>query len=178
MMMKVLVAFATKHGATAEVAEEIAQTIRGEGHDVDVADLGRGTMDDVDSYDLAVVGSGIIAGNWIKGARRFIEKRSGELRRVRTAFFIVGSEPYFEPERREELLAKYITGPVSEQGLTPSSTAVFGGVFDFSKYGRVVTAILTKMGVKKVLSDAGFDVSGPCDLRDWDRIRDWASSLV
>ncbi len=176
--MKVLVAYASKYGATGEVAAEMAKTIREEGHEADLADLRKGYKGDLSGYDLVILGSGIIAFNWIKGARKFLEKRADELSRTRTAVFAVGSEPYFEPEKREEQLSKYVEGPASERGIDPSAAAVFGGVFDFSKYGKVVTAVLTKMGIKDALTGAGFDVSRPCDMRDWDEIRGWARSLL
>jgi menaquinone-dependent protoporphyrinogen oxidase len=41
-MSRVIVAYATKHGATAEIAEAVADQLRQEGHAVDCAPSGLG----------------------------------------------------------------------------------------------------------------------------------------
>lgn len=65
-MAKVLVAYGTKMGGTAGIAERIADTLRGRGHQVTPAPAGevpRGT-----TWDAAVVGSGLYAGRWRREA--------------------------------------------------------------------------------------------------------------
>ncbi len=176
--MKVLILFSTKYGSTAEVAESVATTIRSNGNDVDVYNLKKPFDGTLEGYDLIILGSGIIAGRWIRGARKFLASHHKTLDSKRLALFICGSEPYFEPHRNDELRKRYLEDIATEHGLQPESMAMFGGVFDFSKYGLVVTKLLTKMGVVKVLEDAGFDASKPCDLRDWEEIGIWASGLV
>ena len=176
--MKALVLFSTKYGSTAEVAERVATTIRSKGEDVDVHDLRIPFRGTIEGYDLIVLGSGIIAGRWIKGARRFLAENSDVLSSKRLAFFICGSQSYFEVDRTDELRKRYLEDMATEHGLRPESMVMFGGVFDFSKYGFLVSKLLMKMGVVKVLEEAGFDVSKPCDMRDWDQVEKWASGLV
>jgi len=77
-MAKVLVAYGTKMGGTAGIAERIADTLRGRGHQVTLAAAGevpRGT-----AWDAAVVGSGVYAGRWRGDAVRLLKRlaRSGE----------------------------------------------------------------------------------------------------
>lgn len=75
--MRVLVAAATRHDATFEIAEAIASglTIRGldaEAHRID-APIKLG------GFDAAVIGSAVYMGRWLPPARRFIETNGSAL---------------------------------------------------------------------------------------------------
>ena len=63
---KVLVAYATKYGATAEIAEKIGQVLRETGMAVDVEPADR--VGDLSSYRAVVLGSGVYVGRWRKEA--------------------------------------------------------------------------------------------------------------
>jgi len=56
-MTKVLVAYGTKHGATAQIAEEIGKALSSTGLQVTV--LPAGQVDSVAAYDAVVLGSGV-----------------------------------------------------------------------------------------------------------------------
>ncbi len=77
-MARVLVAYGSKMGGTAGIAERVAETLKGRGHQVTLAPAGkvpRGM-----AWDAAVVGSGLYAGHWQKDARRLLKRlgRPGE----------------------------------------------------------------------------------------------------
>ena len=57
MSKNVLVAYASKSGATAGIAEAIGAELRAHGHDVDVLDVNR--VQDLARYDVVVLGSAI-----------------------------------------------------------------------------------------------------------------------
>jgi menaquinone-dependent protoporphyrinogen oxidase len=60
--MTVLVAAASRHGATDEITERIGADLAGRGIDVDVRKLEN--VDDPCGYDACVLGSGIYLGTW------------------------------------------------------------------------------------------------------------------
>jgi len=66
MMDKVLVAYATKHGATAEIAEKIGQVLRQAGLRTDV--LPADGVSDLTPYKAVVLGSAFYLGRWRKVA--------------------------------------------------------------------------------------------------------------
>jgi menaquinone-dependent protoporphyrinogen oxidase len=66
-MTRVLVTAASKHGATAEIAEAIAEVLAGNG--LDPAVVPPDEVDDVAAYDAVVLGSAVYAGHWLKPAR-------------------------------------------------------------------------------------------------------------
>ena len=67
---KVLVTFATKYGATADIAEKIGDVLRQTGLEVDWVDAGQAS--EVKSYDAVVLGSAVYAGSWRKEAVAFL----------------------------------------------------------------------------------------------------------
>jgi hypothetical protein len=63
---KVLVAYATKMGATAGIADLIGDVLRCNGHDVDV--LGVTEVSSIEPYDAVVLGSAIFVRRWRRQA--------------------------------------------------------------------------------------------------------------
>ncbi|WP_240134644.1 flavodoxin domain-containing protein [Streptomyces sp. MUM 178J] len=75
---RVLVAYGSKHGATAGIADEIGRTLRDDGYDTAV--LPAGDVKDVSSYDAVVLGSSLYAGHWHRDARRCAKRNADALR--------------------------------------------------------------------------------------------------
>src|SRR6266566_4086424 len=86
--MKALVAVATQHGATREIADMIGATIAARGIETDIREVEKVTA--VDGYDGVVVGSAVYMGNWIKSARTFVEGNADELAARPTWMFSSG----------------------------------------------------------------------------------------
>jgi len=78
MVARVLVAFASKMGSNAEIAEVIAGQLREAGLDVDV--VAARDVKDVAPYDAIVLGSALYAAHWQRDANRFVAKRRDALR--------------------------------------------------------------------------------------------------
>jgi menaquinone-dependent protoporphyrinogen oxidase len=66
-MMRVLVTAATKYGATAEIAQAIADALRDHGLEPTV--LPPEQVEGIDGHDAVVLGSAVYAGHWLKPAR-------------------------------------------------------------------------------------------------------------
>lgn len=75
---RVLVAYASKHGSTEEIARRIGEVLRTEGLDVDVdvvSDVSR-----VSRYEALVLGGALYMGRWFKPARRFARRYARDFR--------------------------------------------------------------------------------------------------
>ncbi|WP_055701161.1 MULTISPECIES: flavodoxin domain-containing protein [Streptomyces] len=70
MTGKVLVAYATKNWATAEIARTITEVLRDEG--VDSVMRPAREVGEIQAYDAVVIGSPLYEGRWHKDARRFV----------------------------------------------------------------------------------------------------------
>ncbi|HEY3493011.1 MAG TPA: flavodoxin domain-containing protein, partial [Solirubrobacterales bacterium] len=70
--MTVLVAYSSKRGSTAEIAETVAATLRREGLGVCLEAVE--TVDSLDRYDAVVLGSAVYMKRWRGDAKHFLKK--------------------------------------------------------------------------------------------------------
>jgi menaquinone-dependent protoporphyrinogen oxidase len=148
--MKVLVAFASKHGATKEIAEAIGRRLAEAGVVVDVDAVGE--VSDLAQYDAVILGSAVYMGNWLEGARRFVTEHAGELAARPTWLFSsgpTGDPPRPAPERAVSIDA--ITASI-----TPKDHRLFPGKLDRHQLSFPERAV--------VLAVRGAEG----DYRDWD----------
>src|SRR5688500_12543529 len=123
--MTVLVAHASKHGSTAEIAEAIAQTLRESGLDVDCREAG--DVESLESYDAVVLGSAVYIRRWRGGAKHFLRRHASAL--AERPFWVFSSGPVGEPSG-DEKMARWLEPPriikrVEELGAREH--VVFGG---------------------------------------------------
>ncbi|NWF95139.1 MAG: flavodoxin domain-containing protein [Candidatus Thorarchaeota archaeon] len=170
-----LVCYGTRYGSTAEVAAEIAKTIEESGGAVEVVDLKKTKPSrPVSEYSLVVVGTGIQAGKWTKEPAKFLKDNAGSLAGTKVALFVVcgyAANPVKCSEAQSEYLDKVVA---SYPSVSFIKTGLFGGVFDFTKYNMAVKTIIKMM----VWQQSGAQPPEKIDFRDWDKIREWARSLV
>jgi len=148
----ILVAYASKHGSTREVAEEIAATLHEQGLTVDV--MGANQARDISAYSGVILGGALYMGRWHADARNFAERHSAALGHMPLAVFAMGPKRLEDDDvagARAQLDLALAKLPVS-----PQLVAIFGGVIDPTKL-RFPWKWLS-------VSDA----------RDWDAIRSWA----
>ncbi len=85
----VLVAYATKHGSTREVAESISATLGELGADVELRPA-RDVRGSIADRDLIVLGAPIYSGRWHRDAHRFLKRHRKDLLTVPVAVFGMG----------------------------------------------------------------------------------------
>ena len=84
--MKILVAYASAHGTTGEIATFISNTLEVYGADVTHASVE--TIEDIKGYDAFILGSAIHEGIWLRSMMLFIDKFEAELAQKPVYFFI------------------------------------------------------------------------------------------
>ena len=161
--MTVLIAAASKHGATGEIAARIGAHLVECGIDVEVKKLGQ--VADVSAYDAFVIGSGIYLGNWLKEARRFLDAHAAELALRPTWLFasgsIVGDPPIGDdPNALRAGLADRLVEMTHAR-----EHKLFAGKLNTSTLG-----FLEKAAVRGAHANEG-------DHRDWQTIDDWAATM-
>jgi menaquinone-dependent protoporphyrinogen oxidase len=75
--MKVLVVYASRHGATAGIAERIAAGLRAHGLTAEARPVGE--VGELERYDAFVIGSAAYLFHWLKDATRFVKRHRGLL---------------------------------------------------------------------------------------------------
>jgi menaquinone-dependent protoporphyrinogen oxidase len=106
-MSHVLVAYATKYGATAEIAEAIGAGIREAGADVDVRPARE--VRDLAGVDAVVVGAGVYMNKWHGDGLDFLKRFERELTARPTWVFSsgpTGGDPKSEARMQEILAAQ------------------------------------------------------------------------
>ena len=165
-MNKVLIIYGTRYGTTTEVVQDMSNTVRELGAQVDVVHLEKGIpYPEPEEYDLVIVGSGIQAGQWTKRPLQYIEQKLESLSKTKVALFVVSGYAG-NPDKVAEAQTDYLDAMSDKYpGLSPISTALIGGMFEFSRYNLVVRALVKSM-VKKQLPP-GEEMPEKIDFRDW-----------
>lgn len=164
MNMQVLVTYATKYGATAEIAAKIGQTLQQAGFHTDV--LPADEVSDLSAYQAVIVGSAVYVGKWRKEAVEFLEDNEQAL--AQRLVWIFSSGPTGEGDAAE--LLKGWRLPEAQQALVeriqPRDVVVFHG-----ELAREKLNLLEKWVIKNVKAPLG-------DFRDWDSITAWAAEIA
>ena len=160
-MTTVLVAVASRHGATASIAEEIASVLRRELPEAQVEVRDAADPGDLTRFDAVLVGSAIYMGRWLPAARHLVESHRAQLAAV--PLWMFSSGPLGDPPRPlDDLTAVAALG---------ASVAARGHqVFS----GRLDPADLRwpeRLAVRAVHSPSG-------DFRDHEAIRAWALQVA
>lgn len=191
-MSRILIAYSTNSGSTAEVAEAIAKELETDGHSAEV----RKTADvnDLSGYDAVVVGAPMIFG-WHITARKFLKRYQDQLKEKKTAYFacaarltqvekaqlpqipiVIDPNLVSGPEKTGRLslkerftTLKYYLDPMlgAAPHTKPVSTAFFKGSIQMYRLKWWQAAFVM------IIVQAP-----PGDGRDWDFIKVWAKSLA
>jgi len=164
---KILIAYDTEHGATATIAERIADTLCANGFQVDLRMAQH--VKDITAYDAVVAGSPIYEFKWLPYARCFLLKNREALTTKPTALFITCTYLKDEndtPERRQKAIELYFN-PVLKTlpGLEPVSYGILSGEFTYAELYPVERFRMKLVGFAEG------------DFRNWDKIEAWALEL-
>ena len=157
--MKVLVATATRHGASGEIGRTIAMDLSAHGYEVEYLDVEHIVA--VDTYDAAIIGSAVYGSRWLATARAFVDDHREVLYRIPVWLFSSG--PVGDPPARAE--PPIDAAPIAES-VNAKDHRVFAGRLDKSKLN---------LGERAMVMAAGAHYG---DYRDWVDIRDWTESIA
>ena len=164
MNNKILVTYATKHGATAEIAEKIGAVVQAAGLAVEVLPVDQ--VETLSKYQAVVFGSAVYMGQWRKEAINFLEANEQTFAEMPVWFFSSGPTGEGNPVA----LMKGWEFPEAQKPIAdriqPRAIAVFHGILDTHKLN-----FAEKLMVKGVKAPIG-------DFRDWDAIDTWASEIA
>jgi len=187
----ILLVYASRHGSTREVAEAVAEELRGAGARVDVRAAAEAPGPA--GYGAVVVGGPMIMG-WHREAERYVKKHRAALAGLPTALFVTAAsltdtgeddvqgvpivkDPWLAKPPRDARKLKYkeryalpshYLGDVLKKcaPLRPRTVAFFGGSLD-----------LTTMNVFEKLFVLLVVGATPGDGRNWKAIRAWGAGL-
>jgi len=157
--MKVLIVVASRHGATIEIAEALAERLRSRAFTVSVETADHASV--ADDYGAVIIGSAVYAGRWMKSARVFVESYAGLL--AERPVWLFSSGPLGDDDRDA-------VPDRTVHHLTTLSGALghhlFAGFIDPDDLNMAERLI-----VKAVGAPDG-------DFRDWDDVDAWADTIA
>jgi menaquinone-dependent protoporphyrinogen oxidase len=164
MNTKALVAYASKYGATKEIAEKIGLVLKEAGLAVDV--LPADKVSDLAAYGAVVLGSAVYIGGWRKPAAKFLRANEKTLADKMVWLFSSGPTGKGDPIElvqgwRFPKALQHIADRVQPKDIVLFQGAAFPE--KLSPIGRWM--------MKKVKAPLG-------DFRDWNAITVWAGTIV
>ena len=155
--MRILVAYASKHGSTKGIAEHIAERLRTVGHEVDLASVDE--VADLHTYDGCVIGSAVYYGSWVKEASTFVGSNAAWLVRHPVWLFSSGPVGTAVPADPKDLVTLGET-------INPRGHRVFYGALDRRQLS---------MG-ERIVASAVKAQEG--DFRDWPAVDAWTDEIA
>lgn len=161
--MTVVVAYASKHGSTAEIAQAVSRGLRDAG--VDAECLEAHQVKSLKPYRAVVLGSAVYMKRWRGEARRFLNRHRDEL--AARPFWIFSSGPVGDPEDDpdpEWIEPRKVVAEAERLGVR--GHVVFGGRVPEGEGGFTARAM-----ARNIPNEFH-------DRRDWDEIDAWARSIA
>jgi len=166
--MKVLVAYATTHGSTAEIAEFMGGVLKERDLDVTVARVGQ--IQSVQGYDAFILGSPIYGGMWLTEMSQFLEKFSAELA-SKPVYFWIACIRVLEPDGLKAAQTEYVYKPMLEK-VGVKEVSVFAGKLNLDVIDWNERWTLSARYDGKELPGKHNN-----DYRDWNAIRAWITTI-
>jgi menaquinone-dependent protoporphyrinogen oxidase len=164
-MTRILVAYASRYHATAEIAEEIGKTLRKtSGLEVVVRDVS--TVSDLSPFEGVVLGSAVYIGQWQQSAVDFLKNFETEL--AQRPVWLFSSGPTGDGDPKELMKGWEFPDALkpNAERIAPREMVVF--------HGKLIPQQLhfgERMIIKAMHPPTG-------DFRDWDAIRAWANHIA
>lgn len=169
--MRVLVAYASQHGATAGIAERVAERLRAAGHDTELQTVT--DADDPARFDACVVGSAVYIGHWRKEAVEFVRRHRPALAGRPTWLFSsgpLGDERLDDKgrDKREAAVPEEIPGLIAD--VRPRDHRVFFGALNPDDLPIIPRLMRFLPAGRRLLAEG--------DFRDWADIEGWADGIA
>ena len=161
MSTRILVAYASQRGSTAEIAQAVGKELASAGYSVDTAAMK--AVSSLEGYAAVVIGGPIYIGKVVGELRAFLKYHHDALRKIPVAAFCVGIAPVSKNPDEKDAVMKIFHEAIAS--LNPGAETIFAGKVDVEKLPFV-----QKWMWKKVQGPVG-------DFRDWDAISAWAREL-
>jgi menaquinone-dependent protoporphyrinogen oxidase len=161
MPERVLVAYASRSGSTAEIAQAIGKEFIAAGYAADITEMNN--VSSLSGYQGVVIGAPLYMGNLVRDVVKFVGRHKDVLTTLPVASFAVGLTPVSEQVGNVDHAMECLHTSLSP--IKPVGTILFAGRLDPAKLGFI----------QRKMMEFGKVPSG--DFRDWKLISAWARDL-
>ncbi len=171
--MRIHIAYATREGQTARIADYIGEVVRAHGHRADTVDIGHAKDRVPAGCDGVIVGSSVHMGRHDKHAAEYVRQNRQTLEAVPSAFFSVSLAVHGDEAQADSYVEQFET----ETGWRPAHVGLFGGALPYSRYGFLTRHLMRRIAHDKP-GDLGTDTSRDYVYTDWDGVRRFTDSFL
>lgn len=169
---RVLVAYHSADGHTAEIANRIAEMIGKAGASVDVIDAADAPAPT--DYDGVVLGDSIHAGRHSRALTTYLTQHLAEVQARPNALFQVSLTSAKTDEKSAAEVRQYVSGLLDRTGFDPDMVGLFAGAVVYTRYGWLKRRMMRRI----VSSDSDdTDVSRDYDYTDWAAVEHFAEDV-
>ncbi len=164
MDQNILITYESKYGTTQEIAQKIGEVLAECGLDAKLTPVDQ--VQNLDSYNVVILGSAVFTGDWCEEASKFLETNEKALSEKTVWLFSSGplGESTVEEDSKGWRFPKKLQ-PIADR-IAPRDTAVFHGKIDKDKI-----SLMHKFMIKVAKVPVG-------DFRKWDDIIAWAKDVA
>lgn len=162
---KILIAYASQYGSTAEVAQAIGKALQEEGCLTKTEWVAQ--IDKIDEYDAIIIGSAIQFDKWMPEATDFVLQHQDQLSKLPVAYFFTCLTLSRSNEKTERQASGYADKLLAlSPTVKPVSIGRFAGTLNFSKMSIFRRTLFRSFSLVTGIKEG--------DYRDWDAIHSWA----
>ncbi|OPX72542.1 MAG: protoporphyrinogen oxidase [Methanoregulaceae archaeon PtaU1.Bin059] len=161
MPQRILVAYASKRGSTAEIARAVAGELERQGIGTEVMEMD--SVVSLEPYDGLVIGAPVYTGKLFGDVASFVRRHADKIGRIPVAAFLAGIAPVYPKAGDPMQVIGLMTAAL--QPVTPVAVTMFAGKLDPSGQSFAERS-LTKL-LKVPVGD----------FRDWNAIAAWSRQL-
>jgi len=170
--MRILVAYASRHGATQGIAERIAEVLEAAGLDAEVKPVKDAA--DLTAYDAFVIGGAVYMFHWLKEMPKFLRRHQDMLAEHPVWLFSsgpLGTEMVDEKGRDVLQVSEAKETAELKAAVNARDHAMFFGAYTRGKPIGLAERFVAHM-------PAARDAMPEGDFRDWETIETWAAGIA
>jgi menaquinone-dependent protoporphyrinogen oxidase len=165
------IVYASTHGHTGKIVARLAETLRAEGLDVEVAEPGEKAVRLIGHCDAALVAGSVHRGSHQPELVEFVRRHRHALQGVRSGFVSVSLTAAEDDDELRAETRRLVDEFVEDTGWTPDVTTTVAGAFQFSKYNPFERLIMRLIAQGH---DIEIDPWEDLELTDWDAVEQFA----
>jgi menaquinone-dependent protoporphyrinogen oxidase len=173
MSARILILYGTGDGQTRKISHVIAETLRLDGYDVDVADAAVGAPEP-DPYSGVIVAASVHAGGYQRPVLRWVAAHARSLDRRPNAFVSVCLGVLEHNPKTDAALTGIRDRFYAMSGWQPAECRVVAGALKYRRYNWFKRRMMRRIAAK---AGGDTDTSRDHEYTDWDDVRAFAHTF-
>jgi menaquinone-dependent protoporphyrinogen oxidase len=172
---RVLIVYESKYGQTEKIAKFLYSRLLGQGHSVNLMNLGAKDFRPPTDYDGIIVGAGIYMQRYPKNLEKWVQTYYPTLSQRSTAFFSVCMAVLDKNLKVQRDLQRIANKFFDKTNWHPKRREVFAGALNYSKYGWVTKQL---MGLISRASRGDYDTSRDYEYTNWSEVAQFSDDFL